>query len=178
MRFAYADPPYIGQAQRHYGDDERAAEVNHRLLVAYLQEFDGWALSCSASSLREVLLLCPESTRVLAWVKPWCSWKPGIWPAYAWEPVLIGGGRKVERDRERLTPRDWLAAPITSGRSVHGAKPDQFCCWLFEVLGMEPDDDFVDVFPGSGAVTRAWKRWRSREPVLQLQLTNWLMPTS
>lgn len=29
MRVAYADPPYIGQAMKHYGAQPNAAEVDH-----------------------------------------------------------------------------------------------------------------------------------------------------
>lgn len=47
MRFAYADPPYLGMAH-HY---EGGVEVNHRLLIAYLNEFDARALSCHTPSL-------------------------------------------------------------------------------------------------------------------------------
>jgi len=80
MRLAYADPPYIGQARKHYGPDAR--EVNHELLVNHLREFDGWALSASSPSLAKILPLCPEA-RVAAWVKPFASFKPNVNPAYA-----------------------------------------------------------------------------------------------
>lgn len=36
MKFAYADPPYIGQARRHYSHDPACAEVNHSELVERL----------------------------------------------------------------------------------------------------------------------------------------------
>ena len=153
MRFAYADPPYLGQARKHYGPD--AKEVNHAMLIAHLETFDGWALSCSSSSLREILLLCPDKVRVAAWVKPFCSFKPGVNPAYAWEPVIWRGGRK--RGREMPTLRDWVSVNITLKRGLAGAKPEAFCQWLFELLNMQPEDEFVDVFPGTGAVMQAWE---------------------
>jgi len=37
-----------------------------------------------------------------------------------------------------------------------GAKPPRFCSWVFRVLGLEHTDELVDLFPGSGAVGRAW----------------------
>jgi len=104
--------------------------------------------------------LCPPDVRVGAWVKPWAVFKPGVGVAYAWEPVLVRGGRKRERTQD--TARDWVAASITLRRGVVGAKPDAFCYWLFEVLNLQPDDDLVDLYPGSGAVARAWERWRRR----------------
>lgn len=156
MKFAYADPPYLGQSRKHYGREE----VNHRLLIAHLGEFDGWALSCSSPSLRELLPMCPADVRVMAWVKPFAIFKPGVNPAYAWEPVILHGGRK--RGRAEPTVRDWVSAPVTLRRSVVGVKPEAFCFWLFEVAGLIPEDNFLDLFPGSGAVTAAWEKFCSQ----------------
>jgi hypothetical protein len=33
--------------------------------------------------------------------------------------------------------------------------------WAFEVAGMQPDDELVDLFPGTGAITDAWNAWRA-----------------
>ena len=157
MKVAFADPPYVGQALKHYGEEE----VDHPALIASLcKDYpDGWALSCSSPSLRTLLPLCPPDVRVMAWVKPFAIFKPNVNPAYAWEPVIVRGGRQP-RDRSEPTVRDWVSANITLKRGLVGVKPDAFCFWLFEVLGLFPDDTFVDLFPGSGAVTRAWEYWR------------------
>jgi hypothetical protein len=162
MRFAYADPPYIGQAKRHYAHDPSGImpqEVDHGALIARLvKDFpDGWALSSSSPSLREILPLCPSEARVMAWVKPFCSFKPNVRIAYAWEPGIICGGRPRVKAQE--TVRDWVSANMTMRRGTHGAKPDAFCYALFEWLNMQTGDEFVDVFPGSGAVMRAWCQW-------------------
>jgi hypothetical protein len=154
MKFAYADPPYIGQAKRHYD----CPEVNHANLIKTLTtEFDGWALSLSSPSLQEILALCPTGIRVLAWVKPFAIFKPGVNPAYAWEPVILYNGRR--RTRQQPTVRDWVSANITLKRGLTGAKPEAFCNWLFEVAGLEPSDQFHDLFVGTGGVTRAWNNW-------------------
>lgn len=157
-RIAYADPPYVGQARKHYGRDAR--EVNHGLLIAHLEEFDAWALSLSSPSLTEILPLCPDGIRVGAWVKPFASFKPGVDPAYAWEPVIFKTARAWSRGR--ATCRDWISSPITMKRGTHGAKPLVFCFWLFELLGAEPEDEFFDLFPGSGAVGKAWEQWTTQ----------------
>ena len=39
LRVAYADPPYIGQARKHYSHDPRCAEVDHAKLK---RSDDGW----------------------------------------------------------------------------------------------------------------------------------------
>ena len=156
MRIAYADPPYIGMAQKHY----KMPEVNHAELIAQLMDYDGWALSLSTPTLKEILDMCPDNVRIGAWVKPFASWKPGVNPAYAWEPVIFYGGRK--RTREMPTVRDWVSANITLQTGTVGAKPEIFCFWIFEMLGMQPNDEFVDCFPGSGAVQRAWELWKTK----------------
>lgn len=148
----YGDPTY---------DDIRAHEALVRRLVSEYP--DGWALSLSSSSLWEILQLCPPDVRIMAWVKPFASFKPGVNPAYAWEPVIVQGGRK--RGRELPTVRDWLAASITLKRGFQGAKPEEFCYWIFEILGMQRSDKFYDLFPGSGAVTRAWGAWCSQTKI-------------
>lgn len=157
MRIAYADPPYIGQAKRHYG----MPEVNHSELISQLEEYDGWALSASSSSLQRLLPMCPDDVRIAPWVKPFCSFKPNVNPAYAWEPVIFVPARGNRRDKK--TVRDWISANITLEKGLVGAKPEAFCYWLFELLGMEPEDDFTDLFPGTGIVTKCWQFWRSAD---------------
>jgi hypothetical protein len=155
MRMAYADPPYPGMAKRFYGGESSyAGEVDHQRLIASLSaEYDGWALSTSAKTLREVLSLCPLKARVCAWVKP-----IGVSPRTAglhntWEPLIVVAGRSL-----RPGKRDWLAAqPARGGGKLMGRKPLAFCAWLFDLLGMLPGDEFMDVFPGTGIVGRAWR---------------------
>lgn len=167
VRFAFADPPYLGWGKRHYGKLHPEAAVydtleGHRALVDRLvSEYpDGWALSLSSTSLQAILAMCPTDVRVSPWVKPFASFKPGVNPGYCWEPVIWRGGRK--RTREQPTLRDWVSCNITLRRGLTGAKPDAFSCWLFELLGMEPNDELHDLFPGSGAVTQAWEKWRTQ----------------
>lgn len=151
MRFAYADPPYVGQAAKHYG----APEVDHQELIARLVgDFpDGWALSCSSPSLGMLLRLAPADTRVGAWVKPFASFKPGVNPAFAWEPVLFRGGRK--RGRDMATVRDWVSANITLQKGLSGAKPPAFCQWVLDILGWQPGDELLELYPGTHSMTNA-----------------------
>lgn len=153
-RVAYADPPYPGMAQRCYGDQPNyAGEVDHGELVARLMAFDGWALSTSARALRELLPMCPASARVAAWVKPIGVSGETRGPHSTWEPVIYVPARLQKPGR-----RDWISAmPARGGDSdLIGRKPQAFCSWLFELLGLAPHDTFVDLYPGSEAVSRAW----------------------
>jgi hypothetical protein len=168
MRVAYADPPYLGCCglYDHFHPDGRCWDEveTHRLLIEQLVvDFpDGWAMSLHTASLRTLLPFCPRDVRVMAWVKPFASFKPNVNPAYAWEPVIVRGGR-THRDRAEATVRDWCSANITLQRGLTGAKPAAFCYWLFEVFGLQPGDELVDMFVGSGAVTAAWENWQSAQ---------------
>lgn len=157
MRIAYADPPYIGQAQRHY----QCAEIDHRELIDRLcREFpDGWALSASSPSLREILPLCPPEVRIGAWCKSFCAFKRGVRPCYAWEPVIFLGGRNRNaavplKGGKQITPKDFFVCPITLKKGLVGAKPEKVCRWILDMLNVLPGDSVVDLYPGTGVMGR------------------------
>ena len=95
------------------------------------------------------------------WVKSFAAFKAHVPVAYAWEPVIVKAARRPVVTG-RLVLRDWIKAPITMERGMIGAKPDAVCHWAFELVGAEPGDELVDLYPGSGAVTRAWETWRTQ----------------
>jgi hypothetical protein len=168
-RLAYADPPYPSQAKKHYEDHpDYAGEVNHAALLAHLAGYDGWVLHTASVALRDVLPLCPPDVRLMAWVKPFCAFKRNVSVAYAWEPVIVKAARKPTV-RHRVVMRDYIAEPITMKRGLTGAKPEAVCFWAFEVMGAERDDDLLDLFPGSGAVTCAWQAWREQGSLLDAE---------
>jgi hypothetical protein len=162
MRIGYADPPYPGLAHYYRGHPDYAGEVDHADLIARLEcEFDGWVLHTNATRETITLLapMLPEGARWMAWVKSFAAFRSNVPVAYAWEPVIVKAARKPVVTG-RIVMRDWVRAPITLQRGFIGAKPDAVCRWAFEVVGAEPDDELVDLFPGSGAVSRAWAEWR------------------
>ena len=159
MRFAYADPPYLGMGKRYKEHPDSMVwddPKRHQQLINELSEGfpDGWAMSLSSPSLRTLLPMCPEDVRVMAWVKPFAVFKPNVNPAYAWEPVIVRGGRK--RGRDIPTVRDWVSANIALKKGLVGAKPPSFCDWIFDVLGMQAGDQLNDLFSGTGIVTERW----------------------
>lgn len=161
MKAAYADPPYIGQAKKHYSHDPNCAEVDHEELIARLnREYDCWALSLSSTTLQQILSYCPPDVRVAAWVKPFAVFKPNVNPAYCWEPVIFRGGRK--RGRDAKTTRDFLSCSIALRKGLAGAKPKDFCFWIFDLLGLDATDTLDDLFPGTGIVTRCWNQYIGR----------------
>jgi hypothetical protein len=127
--------------------------------------YDGWALSTAADALPAVLALCPPGVRVAAWHKGervTQSWRP----LNAWEPVIYWGGRPVEASSGSTRRVDSLVHGISAmttlpGRVI-GAKPAAFSRWIFDLLGAQPQDSLDDLFPGSGAVTRAWRAFTGR----------------
>lgn len=175
MKFAYADPPYLGCGKLYAEHHPRALDWDdpeeHRRLIANLcgEYPDGWAMSLSAPSLRVILPMCPDDCRWGPWVKTFASFKPNVNPAFAFEPVIWRGGR--EFTREDATVRDWVAEPITLKRGLTGAKPREFCRWVFRLLNAQPGDTLDDLFPGSGAVGAAWAEWvGEKSPLPQLPL--------
>lgn len=159
MRFAYADPPYLGCGAKLYGGEhDRASDADsldwHRdLILKLVSDFeDGWALSLHTPSLGLLLPLCPAGARVGSWVKPFASFKPGVNPAYAWEPVIFFGGRK--RIRSQPTARDWIAENITLKKGLTGAKPERVCRWILTWLNVQIGDEVADLFPGTGVMGR------------------------
>jgi hypothetical protein len=185
-KFAVADPPYPGQSLRHYGDHEDYdGEVDHVEMIKHLvNDYDGWALHTSApalfhsqSILANLGLYATDPRtfkghdyRLFAWAKPFAAFKRNVKVAYTWEPVLIKPVRPAEPNQiEGIVSRDHLVEgeeeaiceSITMKRGLTGAKPERVCHWVFEAAGLDPEDEFHDLYPGSGAVTAAWVSWKA-----------------
>jgi hypothetical protein len=161
LRFAYADPPYVGCSQFYDHPDTARWDdpAEHIALMHALDaRYDGWALSCSAPSLVQLLPGAPVNTRVGAWVKPWAAFKRNVRVAYTWEPVLFH--RIAPRRDGEPVGRDHLSEGMTMRRGLTGAKPDRFADWLRVLLGYVEGDTLDDLFPGSGAIAAAFDRLR------------------
>jgi hypothetical protein len=170
VRFAYADPPYLGCGRmyaKHHPDaliwDD--PETHRRLIERLSDEWpDGWAMSLHVPSLKQLLDFCPADVRVGAACKTFGQIRPTA-VQWMWEPVIFRGGRQGPQ-----TPlvRDWLTyntAPRSAAKDggLIGGKPMAFCNWVFGLLGAQRGDILDDLFPGTGAVTLAWQRF-SGEP--------------
>jgi hypothetical protein len=168
MRFAYADPPYLGKCGKFYGHEHPDGRcwddlLTHKLLIERLCDDypDGWALSCATPNLRELLPMTPPGARIGAWAKSFCIFKKGVRPAYAWEPVIFMGGRNKNhppppKGGKQTTPKDYIVCPITLRRGLTGAKPEMVCLWIADLLGYVGGRDTLDdLFPGTGAMSRA-----------------------
>ena len=163
--FAYADPPYLGccRLYDHHHPDGLCwddVDTHRRLLDRLTTDYpDGWALSCHVPSLRHLLPLCPEDVRVAAWVKPFHAYKKGVRPAYAWEPVIYRSAHNTnppapEKGGKAITPKDFVSANITLRKGLTGAKPPAVCDAILDWLNVQPGDELVDLFPGTGVMGR------------------------
>lgn len=161
-KIGYADPPYIGCAHLYKDHPDFGGEVDHVALVEQLEdEFDGWVLHASATP-ESIATLAPlirqTEARWMAWIKGFAAFKKNVPVAYAWEPVIVKPARKPVVSK-RLVMRDWIQESITMKRGLTGAKPEAVCHWAFEMVAARPDDELCDLFPGTGAVARAWTTW-------------------
>lgn len=168
MRIAYADPPYPGQAAKWYADHpDYRGEVDLAELLVDLDGFDGWALSTSAAALKDVIGLVSGEVRVAVWYRP-NSEPPGnrgTW-WWTWEPVVVRPARPpASATKDHLS---FHKEQGFLGSTLPGQKPRPVCEWIFALIGAKPDDELVDIFPGSGAVTRAWDAWRRQTTIFQV----------
>src|SRR5262245_26446197 len=157
LRFAYADPPYPGQAKLYRDHPDYAGEVDHAGLIARLERdyIDGWALSTSVPALSDVLAMCKKNVRLCVWFRGPMPRPPArIMPT--WEPVIVHVPHWRQRYKGDFVwdSRNHVANMV--GQSFTGQKPPAFVRWLFDLLGARPGDELDDLFPGSGAVGREW----------------------
>lgn len=157
MRFAYADPPYHGYGKSHYGETHAEAAVwdnlqSHLDLLDLLmaQYRDGWALSANPKDLHWILGHLGDKVRVCAWAKTFHQIRPNCSVQYAWEPVVLYGGRQIKGRKPMV--RDWMACARSMKKGLRGAKPDAFNKWVLDLLGYQTGDELVDLFPGTGGM--------------------------
>lgn len=167
MVFAYADPPYPGKASLY----PEKTEIDHASLLEHLTKNypDGWALSTSSEALRDVLSLCPGGVRICAWFKGPRHTKSRR-ALVSWEPLIVAGGRPLRVD----VVQDLSDGLVATGRfrrfpgAMVGMKPPAFAEWMFRQLGASRADRFDDLFPGSGAIRRAWARYTDQESAVAI----------
>lgn len=69
----------------------------------------------------------------------------------------------MEAPQELLDVLDYRGRYDAFPGALTGMKPPEFGVWLFRQLGARPGDELADLFPGSGAITRAWDLYTSRD---------------
>lgn len=182
MRLAIADPPYLGRADRWYGegrgsgrtwtaggyrgrngrkpDQHPDAKVwddpaSHVALIERLAaSYEGWAVAGHATSTALLLNAAPAGAQLAVWVRP-NAIPGGARVVNGWEPVLIFVPTERRGRTTGMRTRDVLTAPVLR-QGFLGSKPPQWTRWVLDMLGYDPAiDELVDMFPGSGAVSAA-----------------------
>ena len=177
MKLAIADPPYLGRANRWYGDGcgdgngigraDNHPEASkwdnpqtHIDLVHKLEsEYDGWAIALTVHSLSTYLGVIKTDSRngirVMSWIKP-IAIPSGSRIATSWEPVIIRVPKERKGWKSGKRMKDHLIANPKQNGFV-GAKPDEWTHWVLDAMGYMEGDTVDDLFLGSGAVSEAIK---------------------
>lgn len=162
MKFAYADPPYFKQGKKRYGEfhEEAAIWDNQQshldLIQRLIDEYpDGWAMSCNPADLHWLINGSGGGIRVCAWTKTFHQIRPTT-VQFAWEPVLLYGGRKDNKRKPMV--RDWISGVATKRKGLPGAKPDYFNDWILNLLNFKIGDQLDDIFPGTNGMSDAIER--------------------
>jgi hypothetical protein len=176
MKFAIADPPYLGRAERWYGENgcgdgyghgkaDQHPEAHlwdlpetHQKLVQQLEnDFDGYAIAMTIHSLSTYLQVIETDSRngirVMAWIKP-IAVPSGNRIATTWEPVIVKVPKERRGHSKGKSMKDHLICnPLQSG--FMGAKPPSWTEWVLDAMGYQDGDEVIDLFNGSGAVANA-----------------------
>ena len=185
LKLAIADPPYLGRANRWYGDgcgdgygigradshpdakkwDDPQAHV--QLVHDLNNNFDSWAIAMTVHSLSTYLSVIDTDSRngirVMSWIKP-AAVTSGSRVTNSWEPVIVKIAKERRGWNNGVHIKDYLsAAPMRSG--FIGAKPEAWTHWVLDAMGYTEGDELTDIFAGSGAVTHALNTYRSRLPL-------------
>jgi methylase of polypeptide subunit release factors len=164
----YADPPYgncrfkyaRGNNSRQWGRDARADFLRELIArVDSLREPHGvGAVSIAVPELR-LMSLFPSKARTFAWVKPYAPNRPGVWPTYAWEPVVAWGRfpNRLEQRAAKKTPKDWLhLSPAVPKKGGHeNPKPDGFADWVLDLTLGPRTGKVCELFAGSAPICLA-----------------------
>jgi len=176
MKFAIADPPYLGRANRWYGAtgcgdgyglgkpdihpeaylwDEPATHKN--LINKLMNEYDGFAIALTVHSLstymEEIATNSRNGIRVMAWVKP-SAVPSGNRIQNVWEPVIIKMPKTRKNYKSGKSCKDVLIAHPPRNGFV-GAKPSDWTYWVMDAMGVQKGDTVDDLFNGSGMVAGA-----------------------
>lgn len=180
MKFIIADPPYLGRAELWYGGKGRSKKGTHGraagrgdldrefhpdaakwdnpqshldLMAEMERSADGWALAASAKTLPAIASGIPPKARIAVWHVT-NAIPDGSRVRTVWEPVIIRVPDSRRAWGTGISIPDLLDASHPCS-SFAGSKPTAWTGWVLDMLGAQPDDEIVDQFTGSGAVTAA-----------------------
>jgi hypothetical protein len=176
MKFAIADPPYLGRANRWYGetgcgdgyglgkaDTHPEAylwdnpDTHKNLIQTLFNDYDGFAIALTVHSLstymEEIKTNSRNGIRVMAWIKP-SAVPSGNRIQNVWEPVIIKMPQSRKNYKAGKSCKDVLTAHPPRNGFV-GAKPIEWTNWVMDAMGVQGGDTVDDLFIGSGMVSEA-----------------------
>lgn len=183
---AIADPPYLGRADRWYGDGRGSGrpiskgrkpdyhpdaaywdhlESHLKLIEELDQQFDGWALAAHASRSHELLAHAPARARLCIWHRP-NAMPGGARIVNRWEAVIVAPPADRIKAVKGLSVSDVLTEAVHP-QGFLGSKPPRWTIWVLNMLGAQPGDCVEDIFPGSGAVKRVIDDYLKRPPLYE-----------
>lgn len=180
----YADPPYAGcrakyargNKSRQWGRNARADFM--RELIARMESLrspDGVCAVSMASPELKLLHLFPTTVRVMPWVKPQGVVRPGVWPTFAWEPLVVWGRLPNRAEQQgRKTPNDWLelSPRVTNKGSHETPKPEAFAEWVLNVTLGPRCGNIIELYAGTAPVCNAAMR-RGTTDLIAVDLIDW-----
>lgn len=160
MKFAYADPPYLGHAQKNYGAKAKPYDEleTHQALIRHLVRNypDGWALSMNPENLLELATEIPRGALICAWTKT--NPEPMHTAVLrSWEPLILW---RNHRRAQAARPKTTLASSTYNAHKLRGSKPEVFNRWVLALLGYEDGDTLDELFPGTALMTQGLNQTR------------------
>jgi hypothetical protein len=156
----YSDQGVRGATDRpadHHADaSEWDDPARHRLLLEQLMdEFDGWAIATPMDGV-ECYRPLPIPCRVMVWYRRNAQ-RGDYCIANVTEAVIVYPpvGRRAKGSAGPTGQVvDLLDEPAPIG-GFAGMKPARWTRWVLDAMSHQPDDEVVDLFPGSGSVGAA-----------------------
>lgn len=189
MKFAIADPPYLGRAAIWYGETMRHSQKGqahggsasvgfkpadyhenahewdnietHKNLIDMLEKkYDGFALAMAHDNLQKLIPYFRPNIKIMIWNKWSVPSRARVQNRY--EPVAIRIPKNRKGAVKGQTMTDVLIHKTRPAQGFTGAKPMFWTYWVLEALGVKKGDVVEDLFNGSGMVNDAINNYMSR----------------
>jgi hypothetical protein len=107
------------------------------------------------------LPFCKPSIKIMIWHKWSIPSRARVQNRF--EPVLVRIPKSRKGGISGLTMTDVLTHKRKPQLGFTGAKPTEWTHWVLEAMGYQQGDEIIDLFNGSGAVSRAIETYKGAE---------------
>ena len=190
MKFAIADPPYLGRASTWYGSSMRKSQKGklfggtanvgfkpadyhpeafkwdlletHKLLIDKLEsEYDGFAVAMAHDNLQKLISYFRPNIKIMIWHKWSIPSRARVQNRF--EPVAIRIPKTRKGAIKGKTMNDILTYKTKTNQGFTGAKPLAWTEWVLNAMGVQTGDSVDDLFNGSGSVAIAIEKYLFNE---------------